>query len=349
MSARALIPPSGPPPEELPTAVGELGEWREVTVPQAAVPPLTLFLTVDTEDAYFTRPHLMTGEGIGREHGVFAMLDELEARALRATFFVNVYEADRQPPGAVEAVVREIGTRGHEVGLHTHPSPALDFYRRPLFRLDPAAQRDVILWGAERIERWTGLPPISFRAGGYALNEDTYPALAEAGIEVDSSWFFPSPNNHLTRTAVNAVTAHAGLVEMPVTTVLRTRDERLEHRKVDLDWLSVGQLTEALDSLLANGAGFGMFMMHSFSFIEKATRMPEDEPSPRAIYTSEPLFNRYVEIYGPKAAMRASFADFLERVDANPALEVRTLGEAVPQLREQAERGSPDVIPIVSG
>ena len=40
----------------------------------------------------------MTGEGVGREFGVFGILDLLDARDLKATFFVNVYEKDRQPP-----------------------------------------------------------------------------------------------------------------------------------------------------------------------------------------------------------------------------------------------------------
>src|ERR1700746_241919 len=66
--------------------------------------PTTVFLTIDVEDSYFERPILMTGDGIGREFGVFGILDQLDAHGLKATFFVNVYESARQPKGVVEGV-----------------------------------------------------------------------------------------------------------------------------------------------------------------------------------------------------------------------------------------------------
>jgi peptidoglycan/xylan/chitin deacetylase (PgdA/CDA1 family) len=333
-------------PGALPQALAEVEAWTGPGGPPG-VAPTTLFLTIDTEDAYFDRPILMAGDGVGREFGVFGILDELDSRGLSATFFVNVYEKDRQPEGAVEEVVREIAARGHEVGLHTHPSPVLDFYRRPLFRLAPEAQVEALRWGAELIAAWTGEPPTSFRAGGYALNDDTFEALEQVGIEVDSSCFFPSPNNHNSRFTVNAVAARGRTVEVPVTTVLRAAgDGGLAHRKLDLDWLSVDELLEAIAGANAHGCGFAMFMMHSFSFIEKQTRTLDQPPSSRARFVSEALFDRYVEVYGPKPAMREAFATFLAAVAAEPAVRVRTLREALPDLRRAASGGA-DVVPVV--
>lgn len=351
-SASCLIRDPVRPPQDLPTTIEQSEGWaREPAAPTVAgSEPLSLFLTIDTEDAYFERPHMITGEGIGRDYGVYGILDELEARSMRATFFVNVYESERQPPGVIEGVVREIAERGHEIGLHTHPSPSLDFYQRPLFRLKPQHQADILRWGVERLERWAGCRIASFRAGGYALNQDTFTALAEVGIAIDSSWFFPSANNHMARSTVNAVTEHGSLVEVPVTTVLReAREGELEHRKLDLDWLSTEHLRAALGAVVGAGAGFAMFMMHSFSFIEKQTRMPDDQRSPKALFASEPLFNRYVEIYGPKPSMREAFREFLDAVAATPAVRVRTLRDAQPQLVRAAHETRPDVIPIVSG
>lgn len=349
MACDVLLRDLGEPPKPLPTTTEDADRWgRRVEAPKPPR-PLTLFLTVDTEDAYFEQPHMITGEGIGRGYGVYGILDELERRSMRATFFVNVYESDRQPPGVVEGVVREIADRGHEVGLHTHPSPVLDFYRRPLFRLEAQQQADILRWGLERLERWTGTRIQSFRAGGYALNEDTFEALGDTGIGIDSSWFFPSPNNHLDRSTVNAVTAHRSVVEVPVSSVLRANAEgSLEHRKVDLDWLSTDHLREAVEAMAGAGAGFAMFMMHSFSFIEKQTRMPDDEPSARALFRSEPLFHRYVEIYGPKPSMRDAFRDFLDEMAALPSVTVRTLREARTDLDGAAREPNPDVVPVVS-
>jgi peptidoglycan/xylan/chitin deacetylase (PgdA/CDA1 family) len=349
-----LEPPSalrvepGKLPSALPRTIGEIAPPLHPSEPEPTpAEPTTLFLTVDVEDSYFDRPILMTGDGIGREFGVYGILDELDARKLKATFFVNVYEKDHQPAGVVEGVVRDIAARGHEVGLHCHPSSKLDFYHRPLFRLTKAAQVEVLRWGSDLIAKWTGATPTSFRGGGYALNDDTFAALEEVGIAIDSSCFFPSPNNHNTQQTVNAAVAWDGRIEAPVTTVLRVDEGGgLEARKLDIDWLSVDQLGEVLDSLVKHRVPFATFMMHSFSFIEKRTRMPDQPASIRARFVSKVDSDRYVEVFGPKAPMREAFAAFLDQVENGKWLEVRTLRDALPDLSHAS--ALPDVIPVVA-
>jgi len=349
-----LKPPSalrvelGRLPSALPRDVEEIAPPLHPSEPEPVpAEPTTLFLTVDVEDSYFDRPILMTGDGIGREFGVYGILDELDARLLKATFFVNVYEKDRQPPGVVEGVVRDIAARGHEVGLHCHPSSKSDFYHRPLFRLTKTAQAEVLRWGSDLIAKWTGATPTSFRGGGYALNDDTFAALEEVGIAIDSSCFFPSPNNHNTQQTVNAVVAWGGRIEVPVTTVLRADNSGgLEARKLDIDWLSVDQLGEVLDVLVKHRVPFATFMMHSFSFIEKRTRMPDQPPSTQARFVSEVDSDRYVEVFGPKPPMREAFAAFLDEVKNEKWLEVRTLRDAFPDLSHAP--AFPDVIPVVA-
>jgi peptidoglycan/xylan/chitin deacetylase (PgdA/CDA1 family) len=336
-------------PEALPRTLGELDRALRPAEPTPEPGPLTLFLTVDVEDTYFDRPILMTGDGVGREYGVFGILDELDAYGMKATFFVNVYETDRQPPGVVEGVVREIAARGHEVGLHSHPSPDSGFYGRPLFRLSRQQQTDILRWGAELIESWTGAPPVSFRAGGYALDDRTFAAMEEVGIAIDSSCFFPSANNRQERFTVNAVAARGPVLEAPITTVLQLAGDVVKHSKLDFNWLSVAELMAALGAIADHGAGFATFMMHSFSFIEKATRR-EGEPSPPgAIFTSEDVFGCYVDVYGPRPELRASFPSFLERIAAEPRLRVRTLSEALPELSAAVAAEPADVIPVIPG
>lgn len=309
--------------------------------------PLTLFLTVDVEDTYFDRPILMTGDGIGREYGVFGILDELDAHGLEATFFVNVYERDRQPTGVVEGVVREIAERGHEVGLHSHPSPGSELYGRPLFYLSQQQQADILSWGIDTIERWIGVPPVSFRAGGYALDDRTLAAIEEVGLAIDSSCFSASPNNRLERFTVNAVARRGGFVEVPVTTVSRVSGETVERRKLDINWLSVDELMEALVTLAERGAGFATFMMHSFSFLQKTTRRTGEPPTPGALFTSEDAFGWQVDVHGPNPAMRDAFSSLLERLKDEPRLRVRTLAQAHPDLL--ACEGVRDVVPLVGG
>lgn len=335
-------------PEALPRTLGDIERAFRPAEPTPEPGPTTLFLTIDTEDAYFDRPILMTGEGIGREYGVFGILDELDAYGMKATFFVNVYETDRQPQGVVEGVVREIAARGHEVGLHSHPSPDSELYGRPLFRLPQQQQTDILCWGAELIDGWAGVPPASFRAGGYALDDRTFTAMEEAGIAIDSSCFFPSENNCQERFTVNAVAARGAVVEAPITTVLQLAGDTVKHSKLDFNWLSVDELMDALGAIAGHGAGFATFMMHSFSFIEKATRRQGEPSPPGAIFTSDDLFGCYVDVYGPRPELRASFPSFLERIAAEPRLRVRTLVEALPELSAAAVAQPPDVVPVIS-
>ena len=337
----------GEVPQACPEQLPEAGP-----APAAMAPPddqLTLYITVDTEDAYFTQPRLMTGDGIGREHGVFAIADALEERSLKGTFFINVFESERQPPGAVRGVVRDLFARGHEIGLHTHPSPDLEWYRNPLFRKSEREQLDILRRGREMLEGWTGHPVISFRAGGYAINDDTFPALTAAGIQIDSSVFFPSDNNHNRPFTVNSARMVGSLVEVPVTYVIRTDvgGRRVEHRKLDFDWLKTEQLLEALATLHECRGETAMFMMHSFSFIDKASLPPDHPRSSTARFTSAVQFNRFVEVYGPKAGAREAFAQLLDRVEADPTIRVARLCDTYEQLRRQAQGQLPDVVPVV--
>ena len=343
----ALLLAPGDLPSTLPQTPNDLASHRPGDHLAAGDEPTTLFLTIDTEDAYFDRPILMTGEGVGREFGVFGILDELGAHAMKATFFVNVYEADRQPLGVVEQVVREIADRGHEVGLHSHPSPGSTFYGRPLFRLPRRQQADILRRGCELIEQWTGSPPLSFRAGGYALDDDTFAAMGEVGIAIDSSCFFPSENNRQRRFTVNAIAARDAIVEAPITTVLQIEGETLKHSKLDFNWLSVEELMAALTTLAGRGAPFATFMMHSFSFIDKATRREGTPPSPDAQFTSENAFGYYVDVLGGRPQLREAFAVFLDRISAEPRLHVSTLADALCSWDVSA--ACPDLVPIIGG
>ena len=344
----AATPGATPPPAlpaELPVEAAPIAP----PAPAAQRAPTTVFLTVDVEDAYFTRPRLMTGEGVGREHGVHGILDLLGERDLPATFFVNVFEADRQPPGTVRDVVRLIAGHGHEVALHTHPAPHLEWYDRPLFRKTQVQQTDILRRGCDLLASWTGQEVRTFRAGGYAIDDRTFAALGDTSITVDSSVFFPSPNNHNAPFTVNAVRERGDVVEAPVTCVLRgaPRGPALDARKLDLDWLAPAELDAALDGLTARTVPFAVFMMHSFSFIEKVSRRVGTEPSPRALFTSETLFNHFVEIYGPRAGARERFAVFLDRIVADPCLRAQRMDAAEPDLRVAARRMA-DVVPVVA-
>jgi peptidoglycan/xylan/chitin deacetylase (PgdA/CDA1 family) len=340
------------------------GEYRQPDPPDTVPEPLNgaaagpaprhssrpeIYLTIDTEDDYFTVPHMLTGEGIGEEYGAYGILDILERHGLRATWFVNVYEAHRhEDPTTVERLVKAIDERGHEVALHTHPSEDLEMYARPLYWFDAEQQKRILGYGADLIEKWTGRYPVSFRAGGYVLNDETFEALGSLGFRVDSSVFFSSKNNRITPFTVNAVRKRGEVVEVPVTYVPRVQsDGHIDHRKFDVNWLTGEELDQVVDRVTEFGIAQAMFMMHSFSFIDKASLPEDDHGTDRAIYRSPPLRSRFVEIYGPNPELRERFERFAASISRDQRVEVKTLADAADGLARRAAEARPDVVPVV--
>jgi peptidoglycan/xylan/chitin deacetylase (PgdA/CDA1 family) len=323
------------------------GEADGATIDPPAPPEI--YLTIDTEDDYFTQPHMLTGEGIGEEYGAYGILEILDRYGLLATWFINVYEAHRHDdPATVERLVKAIHERGHEIALHTHPSDDLDLYTRALYWFDAEQQKQILGYGAGLIEKWTGSHPISFRAGGYVLNDETFEALESLGFRIDSSVFFSSKNNRITPFTVNAVRMRGGIIEVPVTYVPRLQsDGHLEHRKFDVNWLSGEDLDAVVDRVTEFGIGQAMFMMHSFSFIDKASLKEDDPGTDRALYRSPPVRSRFVEIYGAKPELRERFERFAESIARDERVEVKPLASAVEGLERRAATPYPDIIPLV--
>jgi peptidoglycan/xylan/chitin deacetylase (PgdA/CDA1 family) len=311
--------------------------------------PAEIYLTIDTEDDYFTAPHMVTGEGIGEEYGAYGILDILDRNGLKATWFINVYEAHRHDdPTTLERLVRAIDERGHEVALHTHPSEDLELYPRPLYWFNAEQQKEILGYGADLIESWTGRRPVSFRAGGYVLNDETFDALESLGFRIDSSVFFSSPNNRITPFTVNAVRMRGNVIEVPVTYVPRVQtDGYIDHRKFDVNWLTGEELDDVVDRVSEFAIGQAMFMMHSFSFIDKASLKEDDPGTDRALYRSAPLRSRFVEIYGPKPELRERFERFADSIARDERVAVKPLASALPGLERRAATPYPDIIPLV--
>ena len=151
-----------------------------------------IYLTIDTEDDYFT-PHMLTGEGIGDEFGAYGILDILDRHGLQATWFVNVYEAHRHEDPNTSSDWSKRSTSADTKSPFT-PIPPRTSSCSPgrSTGSTPDQQKRILGYGAELIESWTGKAPVSFRAGGYVLNDETFEALESLGFRIDSSVFFSS-------------------------------------------------------------------------------------------------------------------------------------------------------------
>ena len=106
------------------------------------------------------------------------VLDFLDARDVRGTFFVVGETAEARPE-----LVREVAARGHEVGLH-------GWRHQPLTELDPDVFRADVTRGKALLEDLTGEPVLGFRAPTFSLVPESRWAvdvLADSGFTYSSS------------------------------------------------------------------------------------------------------------------------------------------------------------------
>ncbi|PKP41088.1 MAG: polysaccharide deactylase [Bacteroidetes bacterium HGW-Bacteroidetes-10] len=117
-------------------------------------------------------------------HGVDRILEELEKRDLKATFFCLGWVAEKHP-----VVIRRIHTQGHHIGCHSYQHELSFRFNREGFKQDTEKSKKMI-------EDLIGESINAFRAPGFSITENNIwalEALAELGFEYDCSLF---PANH---------------------------------------------------------------------------------------------------------------------------------------------------------
>jgi len=201
------------------------------------------------------------------KHGIDQVMDTLERHGVKGTFFVDVFAAAKHGQEAVAAVCRHIVARGHDVQLHTHPSP--------VFGLDGVQDADldtqvkILRQGAELIRGWTGVETIAHRAGAYMANLDTLAACRATGLSLELSYNGASHEGQLSRTGLtwNAAFARDGLLCVPVTCHVEVGFgpwKRL--RFLDIESSSLAEIRNVLANLHRTGVRTAVIMAHSFSF-----------------------------------------------------------------------------------
>lgn len=149
-----------------------------------AADPVNAF-TVDVED-YFQvtgfESHIRRDEWSQFEsrveHSTHRILDLLDERQVRGTFFVLGWTAEHFP-----ALVREIHTRGHEIGSHS-------YWHRLVYELTPGEFRSDLQRSRDVLEAITGHAVTSYRAPSFSITSRSLWALeilVEEGFTSDSS------------------------------------------------------------------------------------------------------------------------------------------------------------------
>ena len=178
-------------------------------------------LSVDVED-YFHASELQTVADRRRwpslpprvQIGTNLLLEILASHAVKATFFVLGWVAQRHPK-----LIRDIVSHGHEIGCHSYEHQLVYTLTRSQFRRDTVQ-------AIESIEDACGVTPHAYRAPSYSITKSSWWALeqlVECGFTQDSS-IYPIVHDRygipgFGRHAQHILTPAGLILEIPIATV----------------------------------------------------------------------------------------------------------------------------------
>ncbi len=141
-------------------------------------------LTFDIEDWYncdfISENFDWSGHEVRIYEGVDRILEELDKRRIKGTFFCLGWLAEHHPQ-----VIRDIHDRGHQIGCHSYQHELATRFTRESFREDTLKAKKLI-------EDVTGSSVEVFRAPGFSMTERNpwaFEVLCELGFKYDCSVF----------------------------------------------------------------------------------------------------------------------------------------------------------------
>ena len=231
---------------------------------------------------------------------IFSMLEENDANA---TFFCLGWIAETYPE-----VVKEIASRGYEIGTHTRMHQLVYEQSRKEFSND-------VEYSVKTLEDLTGKKVKYFRAPGFSIRESekwAFEVLTENGVEVDCS-IFPAPR------------AHGGFPSYKAPTASIVKYNGIELKELPINYVSLlGK------SIIFSGGGY--FRLFPYLLIKRWTRRSDYVMSylhPRDFDADQPIiedlsrirkFKSYVGLKGARAKLEKWLADF-DFVDIRTAVE----------------------------
>lgn len=118
---------------------------------------------------------VMSHQAYGPRTGVPRILQMLDRRSIRATFFVPGYTAERWPD-----VVKAIRDGGHEIGHH-------GYLHESSREADEQTEETRLLRGLDALEKVAGIRPTGYRAPMWEVSYALPRILARHGFRYDSS------------------------------------------------------------------------------------------------------------------------------------------------------------------
>lgn len=205
---------------------------------------------------------------------------------VKATFFLSVFEFGKFGKEEFKKICQKIKEKGHDIQLHTHPCWVYDIQRREMYRYTLQEQIRIIKNGAELIKEWTGEYPIAHRAGAYGIDKNTFLALKENNIPIDSSNFYGHPNCKEVVTK-NKIVKKYGIIEVPITIFFRKYYLQFgpfklkfkgNYIKTDIDWATLDELQFFIQEAKRHNIKVMNLFMHSYSFLKFKEDFTKFEP-----------------------------------------------------------------------
>lgn len=227
-------------------------------------------------------------------------LQVLNDHGLRGVFFVEPLFATRFGTEPLREMTGLIQSAGQEVQLHLHTEwvdeartpvlPASTGKRQHLRHFSRAEQTTLIAAGATLL-REAGVAALNaFRAGNWGMNRDTLSAVADNGLDFDSSYNAGSSTGVANVAPGQTLTQpfqFEGVTEYPVT-VFRDRPGRL--RPLQLTACSFQEITRVLETAADAGWKCAVIVSHNFELMNRR----KDRPDPIVVRRFRKLC-RYLE------------------------------------------------------
>jgi polysaccharide deacetylase family protein (PEP-CTERM system associated) len=139
--------------------------------------------------------------------GLDFILQQLEIKKIKATFFILGWIADKCPD-----LVISIDKAGHEICSHGYSHTPIDL-------MDPVSFEEDLLKSMKCLEKITGKKIIGFRAPSFSVTQKTLWAievLKRCGLEYDSSIFSITHPDYGIAGFSNRITSIEGIIEVPL-------------------------------------------------------------------------------------------------------------------------------------
>jgi peptidoglycan/xylan/chitin deacetylase (PgdA/CDA1 family) len=161
---------------------------RRLPWPEGVSSALLIGFDVDAETMWTSkdprsvnRPSVLSHGQYEIEVGLPLILDMLDRKELKSTFFVPGWVADTHP-----AAIEQLHARGHEIAHHGYLHDSMDGFSRE-------RELEVIQQASASIERITGKRPVGYRAPLYDVNPHTWDLLRDEGFlyssnMMDTAW-----------------------------------------------------------------------------------------------------------------------------------------------------------------